>query len=176
MLESMAPPQAADGPARPPHVVTRRAVTSWVLYDLANTIFSMGVVSLYFSLWVRDQVGANRADSVYGLITAVSMGVIFLVSPLLGAMTDRAPRRMPFLVTSTLICVFFTANDAFIRDYRLVIPGDCVVSQERIENQKALAYMKRVVEADIRPSDKLDPAKLIKRGFNRTPSQPSRNH
>jgi len=109
MLESMAPPQAADGPARPPHVVTRRAVTSWVLYDLANTIFSMGVVSLYFSLWVRDQVGANRADSVYGLITAVSMGVIFLVSPLLGAMTDRAPRRMPFLVTSTLICVFFTA-------------------------------------------------------------------
>jgi len=72
------------------------------------------------------------------------------------------------------ICILFTANDAFIRDYRLVIPGDCVVSQERIENQKALAYMKRVVEADIRPSDKLDPAKLIKRGFNRTPSQPSR--
>jgi UMF1 family MFS transporter len=80
-----------------------------VLYDLANTIFSMGVVSLYFSLWVRDQVGADRADTVYGLITAVSMGLIFLVSPLLGAMTDRAPRRMPFLVTSTLICVFFTA-------------------------------------------------------------------
>jgi MFS transporter, UMF1 family len=103
-----APPAAAP-PARPPHTVTRRAVAAWVLYDLANTIFSMGVVSLYFSLWVRDQVGAERADSTYGIITAVSMSIIFFVSPLLGAMTDRAPRRMPFLITSTLVCVGFTA-------------------------------------------------------------------
>ncbi len=69
----------------------------------------MGVVTLYFSTWVRDQVGAGRADAVYGVISAVSMALIFLASPLLGAMTDRAPRRMPFLVVSTLICVGFTA-------------------------------------------------------------------
>jgi len=89
--------------------IPTRAVVSWVLYDLANTIFSMGVVSAYFSTWVRDQVGAGRADSVYGVITAISMGLIFLASPVLGAMTDRAPRRMPFLVVSTLVCVGFTA-------------------------------------------------------------------
>lgn len=84
-------------------------MVGWVLYDLANTIFSMGVVTLYFSTWVRDEVGASRADAVYGVISAVSMGIIFVASPLLGAMTDRAPRRMPFLVVSTLICVGFTA-------------------------------------------------------------------
>ena len=89
--------------------IPTRAVVSWVLYDLANTIFSMGVVSAYFSTWVRDQVGAGRADSVYGVITAISMGLIFMASPILGAMTDRAPRRMPFLVVSTLVCVGFTA-------------------------------------------------------------------
>jgi UMF1 family MFS transporter len=89
--------------------IPTRAVVSWVLYDLANTIFSMGVVSVYFSTWVRDEVGALRADSVYGVITAISMGLIFIASPLLGAMTDRAPRRMPFLVVSTLVCVGFTA-------------------------------------------------------------------
>lgn len=88
--------------------IPKRAVWSWILYDLANTIFSMGVVSLYFSLWVRDAVGADRADFVYGIITAVSMGIIFVISPLLGAMTDRAPRRMPFLVVSTVLCVGFT--------------------------------------------------------------------
>lgn len=109
MLESqLAPPLPTSSP-RLPHVITRRAVASWVLYDLANTIFSMGVVSLYFSLWVRDQVGAERADSTYGLLTAVSMAITFVIAPLLGAMTDRARRRMPFLVTSTLICVAFTA-------------------------------------------------------------------
>lgn len=93
----------------PPQAIPRRAVWSWILYDLANTIFSMGVVSLYFSLWVRERVGADRADTVYGIITAVSMGIIFVISPLLGAMTDRAARRMPFLVTSTIICVGLTA-------------------------------------------------------------------
>ena len=55
--------------------VPRRAVVAWVLYDLANTIFSMGVVSLYFGLYVRSQVGAERADRTYGLITALSMGM-----------------------------------------------------------------------------------------------------
>src|SRR3954469_12819661 len=89
--------------------IRTRAVVSWVLYDLANTIFSMGIVSLYFPTWIRRQVGAERADFVWGLIAAVSMGLIFIASPLLGAMTDRARRRMPFLVISTLICVAFTA-------------------------------------------------------------------
>ncbi len=82
---------------------------SWVLYDLANTIFSMGVVSLYFSLFVQDAVGVAAADRVYGLITSVSMGLIFVISPLLGAMTDRAARRMPFLLWSTVICCAGTA-------------------------------------------------------------------
>lgn len=84
------------------------AVGSWVAYDLANTIFSMGVVSLFFGEWLRGEVGKERADSVLGVITAVSMGIIFVLAPLLGAMTDRARRRMPFLIASTLICVTFT--------------------------------------------------------------------
>lgn len=86
-----------------------RAVVSWILYDLANTIFSMGVVSVYYPLYVREAVGAQRADSVYGAVTAISMGIIFVVSPLLGAMTDRAPRRMPFLAWSTVACCACTA-------------------------------------------------------------------
>jgi UMF1 family MFS transporter len=94
---------AADRP------VPFRAVASWILYDVANTVFSMGVVSLYFSLYVRDMVGADRADRVYGLITTVSMGLIFVISPLLGAMTDRARRRMPFLVWSAIVTGSATA-------------------------------------------------------------------
>lgn len=96
-------------PAPQRRAIPLRAVVSWVLYDLANTIFSMGVVSLYFSLYVRAQVGPERADRIYGLITAVSMGIIFVISPLLGAMTDRARRRMPFLVWSTIACCVCTA-------------------------------------------------------------------
>jgi MFS transporter, UMF1 family len=106
---TLAPPPTGAALPEAPRRIPRRAVVSWVLYDLANTIFTMGVVSLYFSLWVRDEVGAARADSVYSIITAISMGVIFIASPLLGSMTDRARRRMPFLVVSTVICVVMTA-------------------------------------------------------------------
>ena len=66
-------PPALSAADAAPRVIPRRAVVSWVLYDLANTIFSMGVVSVYFSLWVREQVGGNRADSVYGIISAISI-------------------------------------------------------------------------------------------------------
>jgi UMF1 family MFS transporter len=90
-------------------VIPRRAVVSWILYDLANVIFSMGVISLYFSLYVRETVGSQRADSTYGAITAVAMGIMFLASPLLGAMTDRARRRMPFLVWATILSCACTA-------------------------------------------------------------------
>jgi MFS transporter, UMF1 family len=87
----------------------RSAVAGWVLYDLANTAFSMGVVSLGFPLWVRDEVGARGADRAVGLVTAISMGVIFVLSPALGSMTDRARRRLPFLTASTIGCVALTA-------------------------------------------------------------------
>ena len=109
MLETQTLHPGATATTTRSHRITRRAVVSWVLYDLANTIFSLGIISLFFSLWVRDMVGPGRDNQVYGLITAISMAIIFVVSPLLGALTDRARRRMPFLVVSTLICVAFTA-------------------------------------------------------------------
>lgn len=99
----------APTPPADTHVVTKRAVVSWWVYDLANTIFSMGVVSMYFSQYIRNHVGAGRADALYGNVSAVSMAIIFVISPLLGGMTDRARRRMPFLVWSTVICVGLTA-------------------------------------------------------------------
>jgi nicotinamidase-related amidase len=54
------------------------------------------------------------------------------------------------------ICVLFTANDAYMRDYHLVVPADCVASLDPMENQHALFHMQRVLKADIRPSTALE--------------------
>ena len=54
------------------------------------------------------------------------------------------------------ICILFTANDAYMRDYHLMIPADCVASQEEAENQRALKFMERVLKADSRPSTEID--------------------
>lgn len=85
---------------------TRAAVAGWVLYDFGNTIFSMNIVSLYFTLWVVNVMGGT--DGQYSLANSASMAVILLISPLLGALTDQAPRRMPFLIAATAVCIGFT--------------------------------------------------------------------
>jgi nicotinamidase-related amidase len=54
------------------------------------------------------------------------------------------------------ICVLFTANDAYMRDVHLVVPADCVASQDPDENRHALRHMRRVLKADIRPSTALN--------------------
>ena len=54
------------------------------------------------------------------------------------------------------ICVLFTANDAYMRDFKLVIPADCVASNTVEENRYALEQMGKVLKADIRPSAELD--------------------
>ncbi|HXI23288.1 MAG TPA: isochorismatase family cysteine hydrolase [Pyrinomonadaceae bacterium] len=54
------------------------------------------------------------------------------------------------------ICILFTAIDAHIRDFQLILPGDCIVSEDMNENAMLLKYMQRVLEADIRPSNELN--------------------
>lgn len=54
------------------------------------------------------------------------------------------------------ICVLFTANDAYMRDFHLVVPSDCVASNREEENDHALELMKSVLKADTRPSTELD--------------------
>jgi nicotinamidase-related amidase len=53
-------------------------------------------------------------------------------------------------------CVLFTAHDAYMRDYRLVVPRDCVASGERHDDEYALAHMANVTKADVRPSAEID--------------------
>jgi len=52
-------------------------------------------------------------------------------------------------------CVLFTANDAYMRDYDLIIPSDCTASNSAEENREALALMRKFLKANTRPSSKL---------------------
>jgi hypothetical protein len=48
------------------------------------------------------------------------------------------------------------SNDAYLRDYYLVVPADCVASNTEEENRNALEQMAKVLKADTRPSGELD--------------------
>ncbi|WP_019244542.1 MULTISPECIES: isochorismatase family cysteine hydrolase [Bacillus] len=46
------------------------------------------------------------------------------------------------------ICVLFTANDAYMRDYQLYCPKDCIASADKQDNHYALTMMSHVLKAN----------------------------
>ncbi len=79
----------------------------WALYDLANTIYSMNVVTLFFSQWVT--VDRGREDLWYSLFYGASMLAVAFTLPYLGDWSDRAGRRLRFLALFTGVCIAGTA-------------------------------------------------------------------
>lgn len=57
-------------------------------------------------------------------------------------------------------CVLVTANDAYMRDFKLFVPADCVVSNTDEENQHALKQMETILKADTTISSELDLEKI----------------
>lgn len=52
-------------------------------------------------------------------------------------------------------CVLFTANDAYLREFELIAPADCVVSATKAQNEAALAQLRELVKADTRDSTRI---------------------
>jgi UMF1 family MFS transporter len=85
---------------------SRLSTTSWAFYDFANTIFSMNIVTMYFAQWII--VDNKKEDIYYSTSYALSMFLVAITMPVLGAISDVKGKRKPFLLTLTLGCIFST--------------------------------------------------------------------
>lgn len=47
------------------------------------------------------------------------------------------------------ICVLFTANDAYMRDFKLFAPADCIVSNTGADNDHALHQIETVLKGNV---------------------------
>jgi UMF1 family MFS transporter len=83
------------------------ALFAWALYDLANTTFSLNVVSRYVPLLIVEDLGGRDLD--VSVAYSGAMVLVALVAPLLGALSDFSGRRIPFLAVTTVVCVGATA-------------------------------------------------------------------
>jgi UMF1 family MFS transporter len=86
----------------------RLSVASWVLYDLANTIFVLGVTSRYFGVWVVEDQGGR--DWHVSVAVNLAMIVVIIAAPWMGARSDHFGRRRPYLIAATLVTVTATAT------------------------------------------------------------------
>ncbi len=120
---------------------------AWALYDFANTIFSFAIVSFAMSLWAIRFLG--EADGTFWFTAAVSVSVLLnaLVSPVLGAMSDRVGRRKPFLAFFTVACIAGTAVIGLV-DIRL---GLIAFALANFAYQAALIYYDALLPDVARP-------------------------
>jgi UMF1 family MFS transporter len=92
-------------------------VASWAVYDLANTIFALGVGSLYFADWLNDNRGGlpawlsrnDTADLALALALDAAMVVVVVLGPWIGARSDHAGSRRRYLVPMTVLCIVPTS-------------------------------------------------------------------
>ena len=98
---------------------------SWILYDFANTIFSMNVVSLFFVVWLVEDIGASNMIAVLGSVVASVL--VALSIPVFGAISDARQRRKPWVVWFTLVAVAATAAIGILSQTIVPLSGESVI-------------------------------------------------
>lgn len=73
---------------------------SWALYGFSNTLFSMNVMTLYFSAWIVSDLGAS--NTLYAAGNAIACLIVVCAIPVLGALSDERRRRKPWVVGFTV--------------------------------------------------------------------------
>ncbi len=93
---------------------SKKNVLIWSLYDLANTVYSMVIVSLIINqyiLIIGQQQGLSyaRSEIVYDTVIMVMQIVIAIGMPIIGALSDTAGRRKPFVIVLTGVILIFAS-------------------------------------------------------------------
>ena len=95
-------------------VFRRRPVWSWALVDWANSAFATTVMAGFFPVFFKQywSAGVEVTESTFrlGLANTVASFVIAVGAPLLGAVADRAGRRMFLLVLATFLGATMSAG------------------------------------------------------------------
>jgi len=97
----------------------QRAVNAWAMYDWANSAFAVTILTAVFPVYYRtlvlDSGGAPAAATAYwAYTTSLSMLLVALIGPWLGAMADLVGGKKWFLAAALVLGVFGTASLALI--------------------------------------------------------------
>jgi MFS transporter, UMF1 family len=126
----MAHPQHAipiiltDGEVRPIVRAPWIERMSWALYDFSNTIFSMNVATLYFTVWLVSDLGVS--NTMEAVASAVASALVVISIPFLGAMSDVRRRRKPWVVGFTILSCIACAMIGVFGQRLLPITGEAV--------------------------------------------------
>lgn len=82
---------------------------SWILYDVANSAFSMIIsttIPIYFTiLATKGGVDLNVVSGSWGTATAISVLILAVLSPFLGALADYKGMKKKMLLISLIVSI-----------------------------------------------------------------------
>ncbi|MDH5589076.1 MAG: MFS transporter, partial [Gemmatimonadota bacterium] len=84
--------------------MNRKQVGAWALFDFANSIYPAVVQTAVFSIFYTSYIVGNEAgegDWWWGRAISISVLIVAVTAPLLGAVADRAGVRKKFMLTFT---------------------------------------------------------------------------
>ena len=92
--------------------IFRKDVIGWSLYDFANTIYSMNIVSIYLKRYIVEDL--HKSNAWFDVSISISMALSAIFLPALGAMSDHATKKKLFLFLFTLTCCVAVGSMALV--------------------------------------------------------------
>jgi UMF1 family MFS transporter len=109
--------------------VTKRAPVreraSWAMFDFANTIFSMNVASLYFGVWLLNDLRVS--STMYAVAGATTSLLVVFTLPVFGAISDARRRRKKWVVGFTILACIACALIGVLGQTTLPLVGQEVL-------------------------------------------------
>lgn len=107
----------------------RSQIFVWALFDFANTAFYVLILTVGYPLYFKEIInqGGKDGDWLWGLAFSLSMLIVAIISPILGAVADYGAGKKRFLLIFTLLCIlttstlFFTAESTVLLAILLLI-------------------------------------------------------
>jgi UMF1 family MFS transporter len=103
-----------------------RSVRAWAMYDWANSAFAVTILTAVFPVYYRALVinaGGSTEDATayWAYTTSLSLIVVALLGPVLGAIVDLLGRRKSFLGFALALGVLGTTSLAFLGQQTFLI-------------------------------------------------------
>ena len=98
------------------HTATRWQIFSWALFDFAHTAFYVLILTVGYPLYFKEIVAqsSTQGDFLWGSAFSISMVIVALFSPVLGAVADYGAGKKRFLGILTALCVLATSSLFFV--------------------------------------------------------------
>jgi len=100
----------------------RGKILSWTLFDFANTAFYVLILTVGYPLYFKKViVNGVEGDALWGISFSLSMLIVAILSPILGAVADYGAGKKRFLWLFTILCVLSTAALFFVQGSMIVM-------------------------------------------------------